>query len=226
MRHALSRAGWRRVLPFAAFMALLGLRGAVPADGSWGFDGRWLYGVTVLVVGGMLLAWRREWGELSRQNLPDAREWLLALGVGLGVFALWIRLDAPWMSLDNATATFSPADATGRIDWTMVVIRITGAALVVPVMEELFWRSFVMRWIVSEQFEGVPPQRVGLRAIVITTFLFTLSHTLWLAAVMAGLAYALLYVRSGKLWLPVAAHAVTNFALGVWVVATGNWQFW
>jgi CAAX prenyl protease-like protein len=53
-----------------------------------------------------------------------------------------------------------------------------------------------------------------------------LAHTLWLAAVMAGLAYALLYVRSGKLWLPVIAHAVTNGALGIWVVATGNWQFW
>jgi len=36
----------------------------------------------------------------------------------------------------------------------------------------------------------------------------------------------LLYVRFGRLWVPVIAHAVTNGMLGVWVVATGNWQFW
>jgi uncharacterized protein len=53
-----------------------------------------------------------------------------------------------------------------------------------------------------------------------------LAHTLRLSAAVAGLAYAWLYVRSGKLWLPVIAHAVTIGALGVWVVATGNWQFW
>jgi len=75
-------------------------------------------------------------------------------------------------------------------------------------------------------FEGVDPRRVGLKAIVLSTFVFTLAHTLWLAAVIAGLCYAWLYVRTGKLWVPVIAHAVTNGALGVWVVMTGNWQFW
>ena len=43
---------------------------------------------------------------------------------------------------------------------------------------------------------------------------------------IAGLAYAWLYVRTGTLWAPVIAHAVTNGALGAWVVATGRWQFW
>ena len=93
-------------------------------------------------------------------------------------------------------------------------------------MEELFWRSFLMRWFERAQFETVLPQRVGLKAIALSTFVFTLVHTLWLAAVIAGLAYALLYVRTGKLWVPVIAHAVTNGALGMWVLATGNWQFW
>ena len=83
-----------------------------------------------------------------------------------------------------------------------------------------------MRWLERPVFEGVDPRRVGLKAIMLSTFVFTLAHTLWLAAVIAGLAYAWLYVRSGKLWVPVIAHAVTNGALGIWVVATGNWQFW
>jgi CAAX prenyl protease-like protein len=95
-----------------------------------------------------------------------------------------------------------------------------------PVMEELFWRSFVLRWIEQPVFEGVDPQRVGVKAIVLSTFLFTLAHTLWLAAAVAGLAYVWLYVRSAKLWLPVIAHAVTNGVLGVRVVATGQWHWW
>ena len=222
----LSRDAWIRILPFAAFIALLALRGAAPADGSWGFDPRWLYGVTVLVVGGLLL-WRwRAYGELGRQTLPDLRETLIAVAVGLAVFALWIRLDAPWMTLGEPAAGFTPLTAEGRLDGTLLVMRVVGAALVVPVMEELFWRSLLMRWLHAPVFQGVEPRHVGIRAIVLSTFVFTLAHTLWLAAAIAGFAYALLYVRSGKLWLPVIAHAVTNGALAAWVVVTGNWQFW
>ena len=105
-------------------------------------------------------------------------------------------------------------------------VGLAGAALVVPVMEELFWRSFLMRWIERPVFQGVAPQSVGLKAIVLSTFVFTLAHTQWLAAVVAGLVYALLYVRTGKLWVAVIAHAVTNLALGIWVVQTEHWQFW
>ena len=105
-------------------------------------------------------------------------------------------------------------------------MRWIGAALLVPVMEELFWRSFLMRWIQNATFEAVDPRHVGIKAIVLSTFVFMLAHTLWLAAIVAGLAYAWLYRRTGKLWVPVIAHAVTNGALGVWVVMTGNWAFW
>ena len=70
------------------------------------------------------------------------------------------------------------------------------------------------------------PQRVALKAVVLSTFVFVLAHTLWLAAIVAVLAYAWLYVRTGKLWVPIIAHAVTNGALGAWVVVTGNWAFW
>ena len=83
-----------------------------------------------------------------------------------------------------------------------------------------------MRWIESPKFETVDPHRVGIKAIVLSTFVFMLAHTLWLGAVVAGLAYAWLYVRTGKLWTAVIAHAVTNGVLGIWVVQTGQWQFW
>ena len=222
----LNRAALARVVPFAVFMLLLGLRGALPADGSWGIDPRWVYALTVLVVGGLLAWWWRDYGELSTQLLPTLREAGLAIAVGVLVFGLWIKLDAPWMRLGEATAAFVPLDAQGGLMWPLIGVRWIGAALLVPVMEELFWRSFLMRWIENGQFEAVVPQRVGLKAVALSTFVFMLAHTLWLAAIVAGLAYAWLYVRSGKLWLPVIAHAVTNGALGVWVVMTGNWAFW
>lgn len=222
----LNRAAQARIVPFAAFMVLLALRGTVPVDGSWGIDPRWIYGVTVLVVGGLLAYYWREYGELVRQTWPSLGEAALGAGVGVVVFALWIHLDAPWMTLGTPSATFLPLDAAGQLIWPLVVVRWVGAALIVPVMEELFWRSFLMRWIESPQFESVPPQRVALKAIVLSTFVFVLAHTLWLGATIAGLAYAVLYIRTGKLWVPVIAHAVTNGVLGAWVVMTGNWSFW
>ncbi|MDT9001731.1 CAAX prenyl protease-related protein [Paucibacter sp. APW11] len=221
-----SPAALARCLPFVAFMVLLALRGAFPEGNAWGIDGRALYGLNLLVVGSLLAWYWRGYGELARQNWPTLRETALSIAVGLAVFGLWIHLDAPWMQIGEATAPFRPLDAQGQPLWNLIVPRWLGAALLVPVMEELFWRSFLMRWLQQPQFERVVPQQVGLRALALSTFVFMLVHTLWLAAIVAGLAYALLYMRTGKLWTAVIAHGVTNGVLGLWVVWSGNWQFW
>jgi CAAX prenyl protease-like protein len=220
----LNSAALARILPFAVFMALLALRGFMPDAAQ--LDTRWIYGLSVVLVGGLLIWFRRDYGELARQNWPDRRELLLSIGVGILVFALWIHLDAPWMQLSEPTAIFLPLDAQGQPIWPLIALRWIGAALIVPPMEELFWRSFLMRWIEQPTFERVDPQRIGAKAVLLSTFIFVLAHTLWLAAVVAGLAYAWLYRRSGRLWSAVVAHAVTNALLGIWVVKTGQWQFW
>lgn len=225
MALGLSRAGWVRVAPFALFIVLLAARGAA-GERFPGFDARWLYGLTVLAVGGLLLAWRREYGELARANRPDLREAAVAVAVGLVVFGLWIVLDAPWMRIGEPAARFVPLDAQGRPDWALIALRWIGAALVVPVMEELFWRSFLMRWFDRPVFEGVDPTHVTLKAVALSTFVFVLAHTQWLAALVAGLAYAGLYRWRGRLWTAVIAHATTNAALGAWVVTSGQWRFW
>lgn len=222
----LSTAAWRRIIPFVVFMLLLALRGQAPEDGSWGFDTRWLYALTLPLVGGLMLWWWRDYGELSWQNLPNWRETAVAVAVGVLVLALWIRLDAPWMQIGEASARFVPLDAQGQPIWPLIAVRWLGATLVVPVMEELFWRAFLMRWLDQPVFEGLAPQKVGLRAVLLSTFAFVLAHPLWLAATVAGLAYALIYRHSGKLWTAVIAHAVTNGLLGIWVVRSGQWQFW
>ena len=222
---SLGRDALLRIAPFALFMLLLALRGFA-ADGAWGFDERWLYAVSTVGVATLLIVFWREFGELSAVLAPTVREALLAVFAGLLVFLLWIQLDEPWMRIGEATAGFRPIDAAGNPVWPLIAVRWLGAALVVPLMEELFWRSFLMRWIENATFEAVDPQRIGLRAIVLSTFVFMLAHTLWLAAIIAGLAYAWLYRRTGRLWVPVIAHAVTNGLLGLWVVATRSWAFW
>jgi len=222
----LSRAALLRILPFAAFMALLALRGMAPSDDRWGFDTRWLYAANLVMVGGLLLVWWREYGELARQNAPTLRETALAIAVGLAVFVAWIHLDAPWMQIGQPTAGFVPLGPQGELLWPLIVVRWLGAALLVPVMEELFWRAFLMRWLQAPVFEGIDPRRTGAKAVLLSTFVFMLAHPLWLAAIVAGLAYALLYRATGRLWTAVIAHAVTNGALGIWVVASRQWQFW
>jgi uncharacterized protein len=227
MAAAFGRAQIVRSAPYALFIALLALRGVAPADGAWGFDPRWLYPLSALLAAGLLLAAWRDYGELAAQTLPSWRQAIVAVAVGVAVFGAWVSLDEPWMRLGTATAGFRPVDsATGELLWPLALLRWGGAALVVPLMEELFWRSFIMRWLQAPAFQALPPQHVAWRAIVLSTFLFTLTHTLWLAAIVAGLAYALLYVRTGSLWTAVIAHAVTNGALGGWVLLTGNWGFW
>jgi CAAX prenyl protease-like protein len=223
---SLSRAAWLRILPFALFMALLSLRAWWPPQAQALLDARWLYALNLPLVGGLLLWWWREYGELARQNLPTLREAGLAVVVGLAVFGLWTQLTLPWMQIGEPSAAYRPMDAAGALDWPLVAVRWLGAALVVPVMEELFWRAYLMRWFEHPTFERVDPRRVGWRALLLSTFVFVLAHTLWLAAAIAGLAYALLYRATGKLWTAVIAHAVTNGALGVYVVLSGRWEFW
>ena len=213
-----------RSLPFGLYIALLALEGLLP---GWapGFDVRWLYPVKAgMVALALALLWRH-YTELKTWGLP-LRYLLLSVAVGVGVLVLWVNLDAGWMLMGEAGEGYNPTDQAGRIDWLLVTFRIAGAALVVPVMEELFWRSFVQRWVQQSDFLTLDPARIGLKALFIASALFAVEHLQWLAGLVAGLAYGWLYIRTRTLWAPIVAHAVTNGALGGYVVATGQWSFW
>ena len=93
-------------------------------------------------------------------------------------------------------------------------------------MEELFWRSFLLRWIDRREFLTADPRRASWLAFAISSALFAVEHSLWFAGLLAGLAYGWLYMRSRNLWIPIVSHATTNGILGIWILATGNWRFW
>lgn len=213
-----------RSLPFGLYIVLLALEGLLP-DWVPGFDVRWLYPVKAGLVALALAVLWRHYAELEFYCLPF-KHLLLSLLVGLVVFVLWINLDAGWMLTGEAGEGYNPTNQAGRIDWLLVTFRIAGAALVVPVMEELFWRSFVQRWTQTPDFLALDPARIGLKALLIASALFAVEHLQWLAGLIAGLAYGWLYIRTRNLWSPIIAHAVTNGVLGIYVASTGHWRFW
>ena len=148
-----------------------------------------------------------------------------AAAVGVTVFALWIHLDFAPLAFGGAGG-FDPRTQYGSIDWALAATRLLGAIVIVPVMEELFWRSFVLRWTANPDFLKVVPMESGGKALALSALLFGLEHHLWFAGLAAGVTYGWLYMATGKLWTSIAAHATTNTALGVWVLVTGSWRLW
>ncbi len=219
----LSRAAWVRILPFLVYLLFILIADVLERVGVSAAALRWLYPVKIFAVLVTLLICWREYQELQRWQLSPI--WAgIAVLTGLVVFALWISLSSGWM-LIGSPAGFDPR-TDGRIDWLLVGLRIAGAALVVPVMEELFWRSFLMRWLDNTDFLSVDPARVRVSSVAIAAVLFGFEHNLWLAGIVAGVAYSVLYMRQGSLWSAIVAHAVTNGILGVWIVRSAEWSFW
>lgn len=212
-----------RVLPFAAYIAFIFVADLLGRLGYAPQELRWLYGVKIGVVSALLLAYRRDYRELAWCAL-GGRALSLAALAGVLVLVLWINLDAEWMQV-GSSAGFDPRNG-GKVDWALVAVRIAGAALVVPLMEELFWRSFLMRWIESPDFLNVNPAHIRIKAFIVTVILFGLEHNLWLAGIVAGVVYSLLYMHHRTLWSAILAHGVTNGLLGVWIISTGHWAYW
>ena len=213
-----------RVLPFAIYIAFLIVEQTAPAIGI-GFDVRLLYPFKVACVTiALAILWSR-YGELTTARGVAVSDWLLAAGVGVLIFVLWIILDRSWLVIGKPSG-WDPVDPGRGINWLLVTARLSGAALVVPIMEELFWRSFVMRWVRDHDFLSVAPKQVGTVALLVSSALFAIEHHEWLAGLLAGLAYAWIYMRTGNLWTAVASHALTNLLLGGWVLYTRQWQFW
>ncbi len=213
-----------RIAPFALFIAFLA---AAPLLSGW-VDARWIVVARGLAVAALLALLWRHYVELHRGQAARASAGDVALAVGLGaaVFVAWIGLDAPWATMGQATAGFAPVRADGGIDPWMAGLRLFGLVLAVPVMEELFWRSFLMRWIGRREFLSFDPRGTGLAAFALSSALFALEHSQWFAGLLAGAAYGWLYMRSRNLWIAIVSHATTNALLGFWILATRSWHLW
>jgi CAAX prenyl protease-like protein len=107
-----------------------------------------------------------------------------------------------------------------------LAFRVVGAVIVVPLMEELFWRAFLIRWLINENFKSVPVGAFTWLSFAVTAGLFGAEHSEWLAGLICGVLYNGLYYKRKDVFSCVVAHAVSNAALAVWVLSRGDWKFW
>ena len=215
-----------RVLPFILFLIL------TTCQGRFGIASHfWFYAVKTL-VGIALIAWM--WSQVQEMRWRMSWE---ACCVGLACFLLWVGLDGviprlgallgdaaeekPWQWNPFEFFTDHPALA-----WTFVGIRILGSTLIVPPLEEVFYRSAVYRYWVAPNIESVPLNRFHFKAFFATSILFGVVHQEWLAGIFCGAAFQWLVLRKGHLGDAMTAHAITNALLGLYVVWADSWQFW
>ena len=213
------------IAPFATWMVLMAV---LPAT-------TWAYAVRTAVVAGMLwwalrgnlreLLLGEPLGEYAASprsdslTIPPVRQSILNLLpqvswgiiVGVVVFVIWIlpeQFDWEWYRkwcIIGEGGTQAVAEASA----VMIAIRLIGSAFVISIAEELFFR----KWL------------IGFAGFWWMVGLFAIEHDRWLVAAICGIAYGLLYLRRG-LGAAIVAHATTNLVLGLWVLRTGQWQFW
>ncbi len=221
-----------RVIPFAGFMVFIGveevlrfLRGheVVSFSEQSLF---WLYPVKTFAAAILLFWLYRRFSELNWRDLGRIPDTLLSLFLGLVVFVLWINMDWNFNALSEGTGFDPGTVADTRLRNGLVFFRLVGPVLVVPLMEELFWRSFILRYLVDNDFMKIRIGHFTWFSCLVSAVLFGLEHHLIFAGIMAGLAYNLLLYRTKSIAQCVFAHAVTNLALGVYVFISGKWMFW
>ncbi|MEJ0000177.1 MAG: CAAX prenyl protease-related protein [Verrucomicrobiota bacterium] len=226
------------VAPFLAFMLFLSV------EGYWPEQHYLLYPVkTAIVVAVLAWSWRQ---------LPSLRVVAPVASVAVGVagVVLWVGLDPYALRLNAALAqTLNhvirpiglgplPVDTVVPVGrdpfalypapeaWVLFVLRLLGIALVVPVMEELFWRGFLMRWLIREDFTSVPLGTYQPASFWITTAFFASVHgDEWPLGVVVGVLYGAWFVRTKSLGSIMTAHGVTNFCLALYCLFSGDWHF-
>jgi hypothetical protein len=92
-------------------------------------------------------------------------------------------------------------------------------------MEELFWRSFALRFVIDSKIRSVQLGTFTWFSFILVSLAFGFEHHRWLPGILAGMAYAALLYRTRNLFSPILAHAVTNFLLSIYVFGTAQWQY-
>lgn len=212
------------VAPFAAFMLWLVIWPFVKVGQPWEEVIRFGLLAAVLLT-------------VSRPVIRTLRvtRWLPSIGVGLAVFVLWVLPEQLWPGY-RSHWLFQNA-VTGETvrsipeEWLasplLLTLRIARAAILVPVLEEIFWRGFLPRWVVDNDWERVPMGTYNTLAFVGTALLFASEHgPYWDVGLMCGLIYNWYMWKRRSLGDLVLAHAVTNAALSVFVLVTRQYAFW
>lgn len=210
------------VAPFVTFVAMMALEHSLLPNSQL------LYPLRFAVVLAVILIFSRPYLTF-RPSAP-----LSSIAIGIAVFAIWIAPDHLfhyrhfWLFENSITgAAASSIGADLKLTPWFIAIRIAGSALLVPILEELFWRGWLMRWLIDTHFEKVPLGQYAPSAFWLVAILFASEHgPYWEVGLIAGVIYNWWLVRTRNLADCMLAHAVTNAVLGLWVIWTGEWQYW
>ncbi|MDA0831757.1 MAG: CAAX prenyl protease-related protein [Planctomycetota bacterium] len=193
----------------------------------------WMYALTIVLVSGF--CW-------TCHSAFPAWSWR---GIGLGVVAgvagviLWVGLCH--LNLEGRINEYLPdgmrmAERVGYNPWEEVetrfgqiaflCVRLAGMVLLVPLIEELFWRGCIWRYIQNENFTAVPWGVPSRASIIGVTILFASTHTEYITAIAWCSLINVLFITSRNLWSCVVAHAVTNLLLAAYILQSGHWELW
>lgn len=213
----------RYIAPFIIFLFFLAVGPKLPIAPQW--EGALRVGVMAVVC---LICWPREIA--LRPSYP-----LGTVAVGAAVFALWIAPDILIPGYRNSLLfsnvllghAHSSLSSTALHEPWVLFWRTARAVLIVPVIEELFWRGWLMRWLINPDFQRVPLGAYSSFSFWITAVLFASEHgPYWDVGLLTGIIYNLWMIRSKSISSCILMHAVTNAALSAYVIAAAQWQYW
>ena len=174
---------------------------------------------TVLVASSLIYFWNA-----YKQEIRFSFSWLPVIA-GILVFFIWILPEGMYPQIGNSE--FNPyKHASGYGVHVVIAFRLLGAILVVPLMEELFWRSFALRFAIKSDFKSVPLGQFSWFSFIFISILFGIEHQRWLVGIFAGMIYSGVLYRRKNLFDPILSHAITNSLLGMYVLSTHQWSFW
>lgn len=218
---------WAYVIPMAIFLGLTQI------GSSWKeFFPATYIAKTILAAVALWLLW-------PKYTKVRWNHWWLGVIVGVIGVVQWVGMEKllmsqPWlfwtrMIRNIAAEAFNPYEQihSQAYLWTFLIFRFLGPVLVVPVMEELFWRDFLWRTIAApNDFKLADVGEYDKSAFWLVPLFFAMVHVQWLTAIVWGLMIAILLVRTRSLGACIIAHGVTNLLLGIYVLWTKEWFFW
>ncbi len=162
-------------IPMAVFLGGLAVVSAVKKiGGGFWFDAPeyWVYPIQTLVCAGLLLCFWRDYDFRRPRNV------LLAIAIAVVVFLLWIAPQA-FLGFAPRVAGYDPGvfDSNSSLYWSTLLFRFVRLVLVVPIVEEVFWRGFLLRYFINERFTAVPFGAFSWLSFAIVTIGFTLVHS-------------------------------------------------
>ena len=218
-----------RILPFATYMVFIliqeVLEAVIPHKISTSNLIPFIYIIQIVSVTILLAIFWKSYDELHEFKFT-LKSIMFAIIAGLLVFAIWINMDWEITTISEPVQYNPQVLFQQNLGYIYLAIRIAGSSLIVPIFEELFWRSFILRYIISPEYHQVKLGTFTWPSFLISSLLFGLEHHFILAGIMAGLFYNMILYKTKNLYYCIIAHAITNFILCIYVVSTGSWHFW